>query len=523
MPDKAGSDAEDSEDRWPDSLAGANAPGGPPGSSSWGSPEDSPQQGFFQGGCFQPVVWAAPAQDGFSLFRPGAQAGGMPFMMGPPGGKGGGGGGAGGSSAGPPGGGGGGAGSAGGNGPSSASGGSAVAGAPAGGGDGASGQPRFQQKQRFCATFPHVERCRHGSQCAFAHAREEVCAPLLSAEEEMRLPEALTDKFFTERFKIFWCPIGTQHDWQLCMYAHTYQDVRRPPSIGYGLQLCPYWSKKETTLAYSQRCPLGPRCAYAHGAKEQLYHPQYFRTLVCRDLQRRRCPRQQLCAFYHKRSECRHVNADTVDYGKPLPREALPQDWLNYFLTPPHFQEVPDEDGEGGDQAGGGEGGDANRSSASAGSRPFAPFWALNDNNSGEKGGQDHGGMGGGKKGGGKKGGKGGKKGGDNWGPPRNSYGGDGGMQWGMPAYFMGCGGCGGFFPGCGGMGGGMGGGWGCGQGFGPGGCGGGCGGWGCGAGGPGGGGGGGGPGFGGGGGCGRDDDKAPESRSDAGRWLNGS
>eukprot|EP00913_Durusdinium_trenchii_P033176 g31059.t1 len=28
----------------------------------------------------------------------------------------------------------------------------------------------------------------------------------------------------------------------------------------------------------------GLRCPYAHGAKEQLYHPRYFRTVVCRDL-----------------------------------------------------------------------------------------------------------------------------------------------------------------------------------------------------------------------------------------------
>jgi hypothetical protein len=30
-----------------------------------------------------------------------------------------------------------------------------------------------------------------------------------------------------------WCPIGAQHDWQTCAYAHTYQDARRKPSIGY--------------------------------------------------------------------------------------------------------------------------------------------------------------------------------------------------------------------------------------------------------------------------------------------------
>jgi len=202
---------------------------------------------------------------------------------------------------------------------------------------------RGSLKQRFCATFPSVNRCRHGAACAFAHSREEVSAPLLTPEEETYVPEALTSEFFTDRFKVFWCPIGGQHDWHSCMYAHTYQDVRRPPSIGYGHQLCPYWNKKDTSLPYSQRCPLGPRCPYAHGAKEQLYHPGYFRTLVCRDLQRRRCPRGQLCAFYHKPSDERASGADShVDYNRPLDKSQFPEDWFHYFMNPPRFQDVCD-------------------------------------------------------------------------------------------------------------------------------------------------------------------------------------
>jgi len=201
------------------------------------------------------------------------------------------------------------------------------------------GQP---QKQRFCATFPHISRCRHGSNCAFAHSREEVSAPLLTPEEEVAAPEALTVEFFTQKFKVFWCPVGAQHDWQACMYAHTYQDVRRPPSLGYGHQLCPYWNKKDTNLAYAQRCPLGPRCPYAHGAKEQLYHPNYFRTLVCRDLQRRRCPRAHLCAFFHRQNDCRKVKTDPVSYEEPLSKEVMSEEWLQHFLNPPRFQEAMD-------------------------------------------------------------------------------------------------------------------------------------------------------------------------------------
>eukprot|EP00971_Amphidinium_carterae_P155134 3076377-Amphidinium_carterae.1 len=41
-----------------------------------------------------------------------------------------------------------------------------------------------RQKSRFCASYPHVNQCRRGGQCGFAHCREEICAPLLSLEEE---------------------------------------------------------------------------------------------------------------------------------------------------------------------------------------------------------------------------------------------------------------------------------------------------------------------------------------------------
>jgi len=163
----------------------------------------------------------------------------------------------------------------------------------------------------------------------------------------------LTEAFFTLRFKTLWCPVGAQHDWQTCAYAHTYQDARRLPSIGYGPQPCPFWSKRETRAAYAQRCPLGLRCPYSHGAKEQLYHPKYFRTVVCRDLQMRGCPRQHLCAFHHRRAERRSPPADDVDYSRPISKETLPVEWAASFLAPPFFQEKGVEEMQAMGQMGG--------------------------------------------------------------------------------------------------------------------------------------------------------------------------
>lgn len=196
-----------------------------------------------------------------------------------------------------------------------------------------------KQKYRFCATYPDVSQCRRGTACNFAHSREEVSSPLLTEEEEALSAAHLNAKFFTDKFKTLWCPIGAQHDWQTCVYAHTYQDVRRVPSIGYGMKPCPYWVKNDTRLSYLQRCPLGLRCPYTHGAKELLYHPKYYRVSTCRDMRYKGCPRQQLCAFFHHRSERQTARPDDVDYSQPLSRDAVPADWAEQFLSPPFFRD----------------------------------------------------------------------------------------------------------------------------------------------------------------------------------------
>eukprot|EP00928_Gymnodinium_smaydae_P070594 TRINITY_DN54401_c0_g1_i1.p1 TRINITY_DN54401_c0_g1~~TRINITY_DN54401_c0_g1_i1.p1 ORF type:complete len:625 (-),score=122.05 TRINITY_DN54401_c0_g1_i1:127-2001(-) len=196
-----------------------------------------------------------------------------------------------------------------------------------------------RHKQRFCASYPDVSQCRRGASCSFAHSREEARTPLLSLEQEKQDPEAMTEDFFMNKFKTLWCPIGVQHDWQICVYAHNYQDARRMVSIGYGPRPCPFWAKKDPNAEYSQRCPLGLRCPYAHGAKEQLYHPQYFRTVVCRDMRTKTCPRRTLCAFFHKRGERRKPPADHTDYDVPLRESDLPEDWVQDFLNPP-FRDI---------------------------------------------------------------------------------------------------------------------------------------------------------------------------------------
>jgi hypothetical protein len=183
------------------------------------------------------------------------------------------------------------------------------------------------RKHRFCATFPGVNKCKQGKGCPYAHSREEVLGPVCSETEE-RL-EGVSPDFFMWTYKTLWCPIGSFHDWQECIYAHNYQDLRRDPRIGYSTQVCPDWERANRSPNYADRCPRGFGCGFAHGAKEQLYHPAYFHSVMCNDhFHGKGCPRGKTCAFFHKKKEKR-ASPPWPDHG-----EAIPESILHHFLQP---------------------------------------------------------------------------------------------------------------------------------------------------------------------------------------------
>lgn len=178
-------------------------------------------------------------------------------------------------------------------------------------------------------------------------------SPLLPPDQEdAESNKNLTEEFFMYEFKTLWCPKGSQHNWQTCSYAHNYQDARRRVEIGYGPKPCPEWNqtKEEHTTEYAKRCKMGLRCPYAHGHKEQLYHPDYFRTVACRDQTKKkadRCERVNMCAFFHHGGQQRRVPPGSAghDYSNKLREEALPQDWAEDFMKPPFGDAVHVPDG----------------------------------------------------------------------------------------------------------------------------------------------------------------------------------
>jgi uncharacterized membrane protein YgcG len=213
-------------------------------------------------------------------------------------------------------------------------------------------------RRRLCQ---QARRCPRGRFCAFAHGRHELLAPHFSPNEESDPSEEL----IAHRFKTLWCPMGGPHDWESCVYAHTYRDWRRVPLLGYSSHPCPRWTSSvangSAELTYEERCPLGMACPLAHGAKEQFYHPKFYKTRPCSDPNCRRGP---LCAFTHGDHDAREPQADDASQRvvrKPIPQaEEILKQYQPTYSSPPMyhtFEDAPRSGGGGGQGGSGAQGG----------------------------------------------------------------------------------------------------------------------------------------------------------------------
>ena len=84
-------------------------------------------------------------------------------------------------------------------------------------------------------------------------------------------------------FKSEFCPYSWySHNAFLCVYAHNWQDYKRPFFATLQPLSCPHWSKDAKITEYLQGCPQGFSCSYCHGWKELEYHPSVFKKVSCK-------------------------------------------------------------------------------------------------------------------------------------------------------------------------------------------------------------------------------------------------
>ena len=156
-----------------------------------------------------------------------------------------------------------------------------------------------QYKTKFCSFYPkNIELCDYGRYCSFAHDESELLVELIHNY-------AYDDDFLIFWYKTVWCPFTFfQHDKNLCVYAHNFQDFRRKPVNNKYLNTpCPQWSEKSQVVSYMDGCPKGSLCDKCHGWYEYEFHPMNYKTKECEKKQQ--CTSKINCPYFHDNSDKR--------------------------------------------------------------------------------------------------------------------------------------------------------------------------------------------------------------------------
>ena len=88
----------------------------------------------------------------------------------------------------------------------------------------------------------------------------------------------LDQDFFLYQFKTEFCPFSKiEHDKYQCVYAHNWQDYKRPYFKNLKNVQCKNWKIELELIFYSEGCAKGFNCEFCHGWKELEYHPKNFK------------------------------------------------------------------------------------------------------------------------------------------------------------------------------------------------------------------------------------------------------
>lgn len=144
-------------------------------------------------------------------------------------------------------------------------------------------------KKKYCLNAMKGKSCLYREFCAYVHSDMELkIVPL----HLLRVDRS----FLFFRFKSEFCPFKHEHDTFTCVYAHNWQDFKRPYFEGLVPTKCPQWSREGQINSYFEGCAAGLGCQFCHGWKELEYHPANFKVRKCEN---EKCFRRQICGFRH--------------------------------------------------------------------------------------------------------------------------------------------------------------------------------------------------------------------------------
>ncbi|GIX63558.1 zinc finger protein, putative [Babesia caballi] len=107
-----------------------------------------------------------------------------------------------------------------------------------------------------------------------------------------------------------------------CLYSHQSICMRRCPVylsntsfVRYIPVLCKYIIFGPNFEVIRANCRYGVDCIYAHCLDELLYHPNFYKTILCKDVLEGRCE-QIFCPFAHSKAEQRRLKDYKVPFAK---------------------------------------------------------------------------------------------------------------------------------------------------------------------------------------------------------------
>ena len=181
-------------------------------------------------------------------------------------------------------------------------------------------------KKKYCKDFIEKGVCKYEEFCAMAHSDLELKIVPLHL-----LP--IDKNFLLFLFKSEFCPFSKiAHDRFKCVYAHNWQDYKRPYSIKILPFVCKSWDKSKEIMEYEQGCDKGYDCPCCHGWKELEYHVANFKKTPCK--MGNTCDRKDVCSFTHEDDEIesqKHQDEFFIPVAKNIDYKHLPT--IEYLST----------------------------------------------------------------------------------------------------------------------------------------------------------------------------------------------
>jgi len=143
----------------------------------------------------------------------------------------------------------------------------------------------LKYKKKYCKNLFDVSKCKYAKYCSDAHFDEELSCDLLHYMD-------FDDDFMIFKYKTEFCPFNMEHNFEKCVYAHSWEDYRRNIILfPYSNVACPNVEANDDN-SFEIRCENENECQFAHGVFELEYHPLNYKRTYCakKDCEMLFCP-----------------------------------------------------------------------------------------------------------------------------------------------------------------------------------------------------------------------------------------